>query len=518
MLKKIFGFLILIVALFGLNVSVSAKDASVPDNWSKFGNITLNDGFTSLPVQGQGRVLSNNYEGVTRYPWVKEIRANGIINGRISTNTTKIITWIVDRPYLKHGGIGLAQYSLLVKTNDGELKKINLHPDRWGNTSSQNYNGTAGRLVQFDVNLTNLKELLPIYIGMVFTNPDDATKLVTIGIGHFGKNTKIPIKPTIKRELKPDDQIIIGTGAVPGDKISTNFSNETTIVNEDGTYTLHLMKNLSDYLALSNYVQIIESNDNGDYGTSEKQQQLKVTKSEPQPSFYLEDSNSINDWINKTDDVIIMDLCKKFSIRVTNAELANDADVKFESETKNISQKIAALQNGQTLDVRIQAFKDGWISSTPIDIKIVQQEKILSLKVDQTKLIFPAQQVPLVPTSIFYPKNWSIMVTDTRSKRDGWKLKAQTIDAKTARVGDHNLNSYLFYENRSSSSNTEDSLNHQITILDNPEKSDQDKISPYPINFDSNRSIFIKAQPDMYSGTYVGDILWTLEIGPNTTT
>lgn len=500
-----------------------------------YSEVTIKAPYFFIPQDGAEINVGPDKAKLTSFPKVVGIEADGVVNRRITSNTKNIRIHFQNKIQFENNQRASAiEFYLGTKNKDGSINELFLMSN--GNDDTRT-SKEARNIVKINTYIHNLElkginNLLPLYIFVNFRPQFVYNKKMIIELGAFTNDTSIKLSPTITSELNLDSTQLSGTGSVVGDEISTNLSDETATVEKNGSgapvFNLHLKQKLSEYLLTHDYLQLTESNVNGDTGMSKKFSQLKVTTSEPNPEFHLDDVSSIS---TVSDQNIEQWLRDKFNIRVINKDV--DAQtVKYTiknaqtGQTTDFAQQIRNLAGGQTLNLDIQARAKGCIDSAPVHVKLVKQVGYLSLAIGQNEMNFKSQQVPLVPRKIWYDETWQIMITDNRKKRNGWKLDVQTVDPDEKmndENGPHNLNEYLYYQDDTGKSQR--MMNNTILVDQDDERvSARNSVPVYyqhAVSFGNSnhtqREIYVQGKPDMWSGKYVGKILWTLEITPNTT-
>ncbi|WP_024626292.1 hypothetical protein [Lactiplantibacillus fabifermentans] len=479
-------------------------------------------------------ILSNTNDAgiaLVNYPSLVSMTADNVVNGRLTKNTKHVTVTFgndgridsagniqedVGRPFKLSEGSHKLEYlrmditdsrgkSLVLNPSEGLFKAVNNQIT----LSNQDFLGGlfGGRISDskknLNVDLSGIQESLPIDIGFRIKLVGNPTEY-GYTLGTFKTDPDMKYNLSIDKQVGTTSQHIFGT-ASPNGTVSSNVNDVTKDVDQSGKYDLAVGNGLQDFFKTHDTVVLTESNIFGDH-TTLKQQQIKLTKSDPKPEFYLDDLDSVHE---KNDADIIDMLCKKFKIATTNVPGGADG-VTYHSDVTDIANKIEALKDNDTLTLNLHASKAGWFDSAPINIKIISQPGVLGLSMNQTELDFGKFPVPLVRQSIWYPKTWELTVTDNRRKRYGWRLVAQ---AKVPGPNSRNdLNRFLSY----SDGNFAYDLSDQTPVLEDKE---EDGVRPamktLTLNGQAGEGIFINAGPDMRAETYTGKITWTLEITPN---
>lgn len=499
------------------------------DDQETFSEVSIKSPYFSVPNSKKDYSIGPSIATIKTIPAIQRVEANYVKNGRITTQTTDIRVYMNTAIELEGSDRPRTTVYYLSQLNSDDTVKELVSGEHFGSNSDNN----IGRIrTEFkNCKFSSLDGMLPLYITERFntTNGDAMNKYGYAKLGTFNKNNNANLTPTIFDGLTGDSMVLSGTGTTVGDTITSNLSDDKTTVkqqaNGEKTYQLQLSKKLSEYLLTHDYVEVTESNDNGDSGVSRKVSQLKLTESEPQPEFYLDDlSNLQNDDGSEMDDkTVIKKLRDKFKIKSYGTDLPDEAytyDTDEKGET--LVNQIKGLKNGQTLNIKIYAKQAGSISSAPVNVKILYQPGILSFNLDQTEMNFKSQPVPLIPQIFWYDQTWYLKIDDNRHQRDGWKLTAKAaFSAKQqAQPEMHDLSKYLYYQDDSGG---EHSLATQEVEIHTDSEQKAVTNMPYIVQLSFNETnkkgagIFVKGSPDMYAGNYGAQITWTLNITPTTT-
>ncbi|MFC6202618.1 hypothetical protein ACFP1L_12165 [Lactiplantibacillus nangangensis] len=380
--------------------------------------------------------------------------------------------------------------------------------------------GGEDKLRDIDVNLTSIKDALPLKLGFYFPteNPDVGT--MYYDLGYFAAGEPI-LKPTIDATLTKDSVKITGKGT-SGNLVTNSVTTDTETVGRNGVYQFDLKKGeLADYLAHNDRVTVTESNDTGDTGIAELKK-LSIAAIEQDPTFDLEDSLKLGGSGDEPDlDQVtnfIVDQLKLRTGEATTAKFAIDYEVISQAE---LVKSIKAFNDNQLAEIKIPIYatEPGYMQSNTLNVKVTHDAQGLAFGQTMTTLDFGQHEVPMV-SKTFYPiKSWSIIVHDHRKNKSAWNIKAR-LGSVTPKSAADSLAGYLWYQ----APNQTDKIRLSDTDVQIFHQSADTKSADTVIPFKSESTgqtadsglhqLFVQAGPTIAAGEKKTTINWTLENAP----
>ncbi|MGX6427576.1 hypothetical protein [Levilactobacillus yonginensis] len=548
-LRKLLLGLGLLLAVMGIGLAsggTTAKAVSLPSGATAFidqsggGFLYRPNNWNTVPNTDNGNYLVSNYPTL---PSTQGLAADGVTNGRVTTKTKKIFMRFSDTLSARGFSFGKVYVDLMDKNG----KSINTAPvkDVLNGSSASSYSFSASTWYEIDVNLTNLKDLLPIYVGFRYTIPymNDINPSYYRGTFQVDKTVQQNMAPvTIKQTagfaddktpqvLSSDDTITGTSGAnmnisLPITASDGTIKTFTTTSDSNGNFSIPLgtsLKNLGD----PDGVTVTESNEFGD----EKTGKANVLKSTPlvisatnksitalpdDLTAMGSDSDSVSKWL---EDKAGLTTAKTDGTAVTSAD-----GLKYSVDNAGLASSLASLSNGGTTTVNVSATDTaGDTTTSPLEITVAKSDGLLSFGAISDTMSFGSLAVPTKET-LFAPSKVAVNVNDTRAAGSTWSVSANATPLKTS-DGNHVLNGDMVYVDNNS---VKHSLTNQDVVVGSgtreAKQNSVDMTDGWPVTGKDITStpagIYLDAKPNIYSGSsatsYSGQILWTLSNAPGT--
>ncbi|MFC6181687.1 cell surface protein [Lactiplantibacillus daowaiensis] len=438
--------------------------------------------------------------GSLSYPDLTGVTANNIENGRLTTKTTKIAITFSGSVSISGNNTKMNNLYFDVMTANGVSLRTDKPAIIASGFTSHSFDSffSSGYTQTISVDLTDLKDKLPVYVGFRYTPSSNPGLNIGYQFGAFPADVTVAaqLKPTIDGKLNATDTVIKGTGSHPGDTISSNVNGVTTTVGSDKTYTLDLGTNL----ASQNAVTITESNSNGDSGHVTATVMHKTLALTPnQPVLMLGPSDITTEM---SDQAVIAWLVKQANFTVNYTDGTPTTQVEFKSEASNLARQLLALTDGMSTTVSIYA-QDGANRSASQIVTIRRLQGTLSFGSLSGTLNFEHLMVP-VKTTTYAPNGpCDVQLSDTRAPKSTWYLYA---NATTLTSVTHQLTGDLIYQNGQQTM----VMTNQSTLIASGTRGDTATTS-ITKDWSTNKGIFLRVKPGVYAGQYAGQINWSLQ-------
>lgn len=487
------------------------------------------------------------------YPSLVSVAANNLSTelgneGRITDKTTKIYMAVSGSFQIASGNSAYITSLVPYITSLGSTSSIATNASTEIAPTQRKTASPKTDYYEFDVNLSDLREIFPIRIGFKakFSN---SSQTAYLGYGEF--NTEgiatngwqsgghlLKVNSTYNGApsggnvtyIKSSDKVVTGTG-YPGLKASIKMNTASglvsyvTNIDSNGKFSITLpdaVGNLNTGKGLS----VFEFNNTGDIVMAGANIQdvldLQVANS---PTYV--DTNGIEDNISGKSDSQILDwLVKEAGITVThNGAAVSNSDVTFSSTEKNLATQIANLKEGEstTVDVAATSNSDAKLATDGTQaVKVVRGPSILEFTSISPSMDFGSIPVPSKET-LFAPKSSpEVCVKDTQSTGTPWSVLAQATDL-TSNDDGRTLAGHMVYvdadgNKQSMASAVEVAAGTRIrdmtdgmNVVDGWSKENQSLVKPAS-------GMYLDALPSIYSGststTYTGTIYWQLTNAP----
>jgi len=437
--------------------------------------------------------------GSLAYPTLEAVTANNLENGRLTTKTTQIAITFSDTVTMNTKYVKINDFYYDVMTAGGVSLRTN-GPEIIG-TNTTSINLGSGKTQTISVDLSHLKDVLPVYIGFRYTPSTFPNLNVGYQFGSFTADATVSatIKPTITGSLTSKDTVIKGTGSYAGDTISSDVNGVTTTVGSDKTYTL----DLGSALGSTSSVRITESNSNGDSGS--------VTGNVAQKSLDLKVANATiaagpNDVTTEmSDSEVLTWLTKQIEPTATFSDGSSTADVTYQTGETGLAAKIAALGSGDSINVEVYA-QVGTTKSSPQTITIKKTAGTLSFGPISGSIGFGTLAIP-TKEAIYQPSSkWEVNISDTRATGSKWYVYASATPLKS---DSHTLKGDLIYQDGANQA----VLTNQSMLVANGARGTANTTA-VTSDWSSTKGIFLDVQPSVYADSYQGKVNWSLQSTP----
>ncbi|MGJ0380958.1 cell surface protein [Lactiplantibacillus paraplantarum] len=472
--------------------SISGMAATLTD---KMTDVKSNAAFED---KSTGAVLGSISDGgLSSYPKLGAVTANYADNGRITNQTTQISVTMTGTISLR-----LAKYEMSSVYYDIMKNPVNTYtgitlltktPASIGSGNSVTIS-SANRAQTLSVNLKDIKNSLPIYIGFrVFVDGQDSTHYV-------GKFNVQALAPQITGTLYSTDTVIKGTGT-PGNTISSNVNGVTTTVGSDGNYTL----NLGTALGSLSSVTVTEVDEvTGDKGTATAAVTLKklnITSTKTAIDIYPGDFDNLN-----SDSAVVAWIVKQAGIVATNPDSATDTMTYAAKET-GLASQLSSLAVGGSMTVNIYAKGSLGLQSDAKAITVTMRDGTLKLESLPSSMTFGTLTVPFKET-LYQPTNsWNVIVNDTRKTGSRWYLRATATAMKSSTRA---LSGNLIYLNGGS----KQVLTNASVTVGTGTKVAGTSSTNVTNAWSANKGILLDVQPSVQVDSYSGTVNWTLQDTP----
>ncbi|CAM3277501.1 hypothetical protein [Lactiplantibacillus plajomi] len=501
--------LIVVTAAVGLVLSTGvpalAADVTLPDaSGDRLAVDEENRGDTSL----------------SEYPTLNSVTADGVVNGRITTNT-KTITATFSGTMTASSEITSFYFDLetddgtsVVKSgtptlynrdNNDSMGKTTANISIYGKTIIGGFLYDTGKPISqtFSVDMSDINTKTPLHVAVVFTSTKDGTRLNRYSFATFKTNA---LYPTItNKQITPSTTTITGTGT-PGNQIISNVTSGPVTVKADGTFELTLATGaLKDVKT----VTVTEYNDFGDKGTASAPVDNSLTIAVAKPDLTLTAAQRMQ-LASMTDGDFIKWLVD--NAEVTAKDIDGSADgITYNATTSDLASQLKQVAAGGTFKVDLHAVKGTTQSENKtITLKV---PGTLSFGTYSTKISFGTAANPLeVPTreTLFAPNTaWDVNVEDSRTTGSPWSVHATAAPMVAANDASRQLDGNLVYRD---GDNVQD-LTQGVLISSGTKQAD---VSTTNVTKDwsATKGIFLQVQPTMYATDYTGAVNWTLQDTP----
>ncbi|MFC6260510.1 WxL domain-containing protein [Levilactobacillus fujinensis] len=482
------------------------------------------------------------------------IAANGrSSNGRITDKTTKIYI-------LLSGSFGVPSYGstkitsikpVVMASNVNPARKVAEGTNLLGSTTSTSSLTVSSNYYEMDVDLSDLRNSLPLNFGFAVTYSNTSTTdyLIYARVdvdsaleAAWGGTTFDPVfylNGTYKatqggnvKQLRGSDKTITGGAGQPGLKTELSLSkdgNDNTyygVIDPDGTFTF----NLSDYLANMadastgrTAAMVTEYDDMGDK-VSVSANYVKTLDISPDEANLDIDPNTSEDLKGESDSEILSWIAKQAGVSVSYLDTHyNLSDVTLKSDQTGLGAKIAALANGDSLIVKMGATNsDGVTTDGTSNITLTRTTGELRFSSISSLMDFGSVAVPSKETLFAPTTTPDVSITDTQASGTPWYVTAQASEL-TSNDG-RTLNGHMVYVD---SDGNKQSMSSAVLVA----AGQRDRSITYPLNTakgwsTTNQSLtspangmYLDALPSIYSGStstqYTGTITWLLENTPD---
>lgn len=454
------------------------------------------------------------------YPTLKSVTADGVVNGRITTNT-KSITATFSGSMTASSEITSFYFDL--ETDDGKsvLTSDSAKPTVYTesnnltigktNVTIAKYVSILGFLTQtddkltqkFTVDMSDINTKTPLHVAVVFTSKKDGTRLNRYSFATFKTNA---LYPTItNKQITPSTTTITGTGT-PGNQIISNVTSDPVTVKADGTFELTLAAGtLKDVKT----VTVTEYNDFGDKGTASATVDNSLTIAVAKPDLTLTAAQRTQ-LSSMTDSDFIKWLVDNAEVTAKDIDGSTDG-ITYNATTSDLANQLKQVAAGGTFKVDLHAIKGTTQSENKtITLKV---PGTLSFGAYSTKISFGTAANPLeVPTkeTLFAPNTaWDVNVEDSRTTGSPWSVHATAAPMVAANDASRKLDGSLVYRD---GDNVQD-LTQGVLISSGTKQADVNTTNVTK-DWSATKGIFLQVQPTMYATDYTGAVNWTLQDTP----
>ncbi|MFC6290442.1 Ig-like domain-containing protein [Levilactobacillus angrenensis] len=471
------------------------------------------------------------------FPTIQDIRANNVsADGRLTTKTTKIYL-------LMSGTIGMDMYGMYqYKTAYGDVvtaggktlrSNPNVTPTNWVKTQGFSFTVPSNAYQEIDVNLTDLKDELPIYIGFGYTINSSVVK--TLPKYYFAKIVTDPtksMKDITLDDIYNSDSTISGEGepnatmSVPIKGTDGTTKTYSATADSTGKFTIDLGEKLKD-IGNPDSVTVTEANDMGDTksATGKVQQPKFQIKNGSPVTIYPDDLE--NHVSGKTDQEVLQWLIDQSGMTIVD-EASPDTpldenDFKFSSTAADLASKIKALASGQltSFDVTAQDSSGaGTLNTGTLDV--VRYDPVFNVAGSDLNfgdgVDVPTKQTWFAPSSI------NVTTTNTQASGTNWYITANASVLKDE--SGNELNGKLVYED--GSGNEESLMDNAGVIASGTTGTTDLKAHNVATKWATNEAytsqpdkqgIFLKVAANPYTAgaektTYSGSVTWAITNAP----
>lgn len=448
-----------------------------------------------------GNVVGYNISGgIGSYPKLTKVTANYANEGRLSTKTTSMALTFSGTLTANSAEIKSLYYDVFYKSADADsgTSLVTTTPSNMAyGTSSVTMNSTK----TLSVNMSKLKDDLPVYVGFRLTTTSGVTATYRLAIFN-----KVSLKTTLDTPTSTDSKLT-GSG-IAGNTVSTtiNGTTYTATIGSDGKYEIKLNNTLNGVSS----VTVTQTGD-ADYGESES-----VTKDVTVAPLTIKSTTtsvnlSVTDLEGLTSDADVVSwLVKQAGVVATNPSNASDTMTYYASESDLVTTFKGLADNGSTT-VHVYAKSASGLKSEELALQVTKLAGTLSFSELSSSLGFGNLTVPVNPTVYQPTSTMNVTVADTRSTGSKWYLYVSATPLTSTTVTGRTLKGDLIYRDGS----TDTVLTNQSMLVQQGQKVAGTTDTKVTSDWSSTKGIGLSVQLGIYADTYQGTLKWTLTDTPD---
>lgn len=495
-LGKMFGLMVAGLFLMSWVMPVNGHAATMTDVTS-----------TSMFKKTYGNALGPGY--AVNYPSLDAVTANNTSNGRITTSTTQIAVTFSGTVTPKSTTFNFNSLYFDIMTGNGTsipgTSVLTSTPANLArSTSTVNLGNSTTQTLNVD--LKNLKDDLPLYVGFRFVPSTDSGNSYTYQFAYFSTDATAAaaLKPTITGNLTDKDTVIKGTGTNVGDTISSSVNGVTTTVGSDKTYTLDLGTALTGL----DKVTVYESNATGDTGSVDgavTSKSLNIASDKTTADTYPDDLAGLS-----SDSDVIAWLVKNAGITSTYSDSSSTDGVTYASDTTGLAATLKGLGDGATMSIPVYAKDSSGLKSDPLTITVTNHAGVLKFGTISSDIGFGSLEIPTSET-IFQPTSaWNVNVSDTRTAGSNWSVYATATPLTSTTVSTRTLAGNLVYQDGSNKT----VLTNASTLIASGTKVAGTTDTAITSDWSTTKGIMLDVKPSVYADSYQGSVDWSLQDTP----
>ncbi|MCT3065673.1 cell surface protein [Lactiplantibacillus pentosus] len=428
-----------------------------------------------------GNVVGYNISGgIGSYPKLTKVTANYANEGRLSTKTTSMALTFSGTLTANSAEIKSLYYDVFYKSADADsgTSLVTTTPSNMAyGTSSVTMNSTK----TLSVNMSKLKDDLPVYVGFRLTTTSGVTATYRLAVFN-----KVSLKTTLDTPTSTDSKLT-GSG-IAGNTVSTtiNGTTYTATIGSDGKYEIKLNNTL-----------------NGVSSVTVTPLTIKSTTT----SVNL----SVTDLEGLTSDADVVSwLVKQAGVVATNPSNASDTMTYYASESDLLTTFKGLADNGSTT-VHVYAKSASGLKSEELALQVTKLAGTLSFSELSSSLGFGNLTVPVNPTVYQPTSTMNVTVADTRSTGSKWYLYVSATPLTSTTVTGRTLKGDLIYRDGS----TDTVLTNQSMLVQQGQKVAGTTDTKVTSDWSNTKGIGLSVQPGIYADTYQGTLKWTLTDTPD---
>lgn len=516
---------------------------------------------------------NSNDIGSSLYPNLIDVSANGVVDGRITKNTTTITITYEDSAVTK-SGVYDKFHADVMALEDGKAVSLATNSlSSWAVTKTGTSSGTATApkntptifnmfnsdpiptTINVDLSKLGSKPKLPIYVGFSYTgySSQHPSTLVQDYYGEIAlsgdndtvsKMKDITIndsndKPTTT--VSPTDTVVKGTGEPEATATLSGVSGDdgkySATIDSEGNYSIDLGGSSLKDLGNPSTITVTESNQFGDTksATADVKDSVALTTTAANSSVAVDPDTLASNITGKSDADILAWLSGQSAAGLTTTKEGSttaltDADgLTYTADTTDLASKIATATAADPLTINVSASDsagDKTTATTPIKIYPTDGTfKFNSL----SDFAFGTLPVPAQET-LFAPTNTpSILIDDTQTVGKDWYVTANA--TKMTDSANNDLNGNMVYVDADGAKHN---LTNTTTLVGQGQRESGKTTAEVADGWANagatvaaskftdgaatgvTKGVYLDAQPNIYTGgvadgnKYTGSIQWTL--------